>query len=345
MKRLIAFTWVMVGIAATLWAGNEKRAGQAGATELLINPWARSSGWHAADAVGVHGVEAMRFNPASILFVGKTEFAFSRTTWLQGADIYINSFGFVTRLGEDGDNAFGVSLMSFDFGDILITTAQQPEGGLGTYSPQFINLGMAYGHRFSSTISGGVLVRLISEALPDARAMGAALDAGVRYTSSNKRTRFGVSLRNVGTPMRFGGDGLAFRGTPEGSNYELTLQMRSGRFDLPSLLHITGSHDFLFGGSTHVLTVAANFTSHTYQRNELVGGLQYSFKDIVQVRGGFLYQRGILSDNPQTVYTGPAGGVTLNVPLGSDRAVSIDYSYRAASPWKAVHAWGVRLNL
>ena len=28
-----------------LKAGNPDRAGQAGASELLINPWARSSGW------------------------------------------------------------------------------------------------------------------------------------------------------------------------------------------------------------------------------------------------------------------------------------------------------------
>jgi len=26
-------------------AGNKDRSGQAGASELLINPWARSSGW------------------------------------------------------------------------------------------------------------------------------------------------------------------------------------------------------------------------------------------------------------------------------------------------------------
>ncbi len=345
MKRFVLTSCLAFGVGIAAWAGNEKRAGQAGATELLINPWARSAGWHAADAVGVRGVEAMRFNPASILFVPHTEFAFSRTTWLQGADIYINSFGFVTRMGEDGDNALGVSLMSFDFGDIMITTAQQPEGGLGTYSPQFINLGMAYARRFSSTISGGVLVRLISESLPDARALGAALDAGVRYTSFNKRTRFGVSLRNVGTPMRFTGDGLALRGTPADGDYELTLQVRSGRFDLPSLVHITGSQDFLLGGEAHVLTLAANFTSHTYQRNEMVVGAQYSFKELVELRGGFLYQRGILSDNPQTIYTGPAGGVSLNIPLGDKRALSVDYSYRATSPWKAIHAWGLRLNL
>ena len=47
MRKLfyaIAFCAVTVlNPASTVLAGNNDRAGQAGATELLINPWARSS--------------------------------------------------------------------------------------------------------------------------------------------------------------------------------------------------------------------------------------------------------------------------------------------------------------
>ncbi len=345
MKRILLIAFVGIGITAALWAGNEKRRGQAGATELLINPWARSAGWHAADAAGISGVEAMRFNPGAIVFGANTQLSFSRTTWLKGTDIYINAFGLVQHLGEEGDNALGISLMQIDFGEIMITTAEQPEGGLGTYSPQFINLGLAYSHRFSSTIAGGVLVRLISESLPDVSAMGAAVDAGVRYTSLNKRTRFGVSLRNVGTPMRFTGDGLGDRGTFEGSDVVLTLEPRSAKFDLPSLVHISGSHDVLANAS-HTVTLAANFTSHTYQRNDFVVGLRYSFKQLVSLRGGFLYQNGILDPNErQTAFTGLAGGLSLNLPMGKSRSLSFDYSYRATNPFAGVHAWSIGLNL
>ena len=42
-KLLIAFTIMM---PAALIAGNPDRSGEAGASELLIDPWAQSSGWY-----------------------------------------------------------------------------------------------------------------------------------------------------------------------------------------------------------------------------------------------------------------------------------------------------------
>ena len=39
-------------------AGNKDRSGQAGAAELLINPWARSSGWGGVGTSCGHGLEA-----------------------------------------------------------------------------------------------------------------------------------------------------------------------------------------------------------------------------------------------------------------------------------------------
>ncbi|MEX1132453.1 MAG: hypothetical protein WEC15_04440, partial [Flavobacteriales bacterium] len=53
-------------------AGNPDRAGSAGATQLLINPWARSSGWALANTSSVRGVEAMYGNIADLAYVNKT---------------------------------------------------------------------------------------------------------------------------------------------------------------------------------------------------------------------------------------------------------------------------------
>ena len=41
----------------SVWAGNDKRRGTAGATELLINPWARSTGWGSAGVANVRGLD------------------------------------------------------------------------------------------------------------------------------------------------------------------------------------------------------------------------------------------------------------------------------------------------
>ena len=55
--KAIVFIAIMILPFQESFAGNEQRAGQAGASELLINPWARSSGWAGANIAGVRGLE------------------------------------------------------------------------------------------------------------------------------------------------------------------------------------------------------------------------------------------------------------------------------------------------
>ncbi|MFM8489243.1 MAG: DUF3308 domain-containing protein, partial [Bacteroidota bacterium] len=51
-------------VSAVSFAGNPDRQGEAGANQLLINPWARSAGLHEANTSGTSGVEAMYLNVA-----------------------------------------------------------------------------------------------------------------------------------------------------------------------------------------------------------------------------------------------------------------------------------------
>ena len=62
------------------FAGNEQRAGSAGASELLINPWARTSGWAGANVAGVRGLEGIYSNVAGLAFTQKTVLIFAQTS-------------------------------------------------------------------------------------------------------------------------------------------------------------------------------------------------------------------------------------------------------------------------
>ena len=143
LKTILIVALIIVPVKDN-FAGNEQRAGQAGASELLINPWARSSGWAGANVACVRGLEGMFNNVAGLAFTPKTELIFSRTNWLMYNDneavSYINTFGFAQKVGESGVLALGI--MSMDFGDIEITTEELPDGGIGTFSPKFMNIGL-----------------------------------------------------------------------------------------------------------------------------------------------------------------------------------------------------------
>lgn len=352
-RPLKLFICLLLLASPLTYAGNKDRQGEAGASELLLNPWARSTGWNGLNTACVRGIEALNTNVAGLAFTRKTELVFSHVIWLEGTGISLNTVGFSQTLGKKG-GVLGLDLTSVDFGNIEITTTESPEGGIGTYSPQFINGALAYSKVFSNSIYGGITVRVISESLSDINATGVSFDAGVQYVTGPEadptKIKFGISLRNIGTPMSFGGDGLAFRGDAPSGNYQMTLEQRSQGYELPSLLNIGGSYDFRFGSSgkkSHRLTVVANFTSHSFSQDQIGAGIEYSFKELVMIRGGYNYQSNLTnSDKRVTALTGIAGGITFEVPFKENGpTIGIDYSYQTSNPFNGCHALGIRLNL
>ncbi len=347
MKMKTVYTGIMVGLLAiSVQAGNPDRAGSAGATQLLINPFARSSGWASANTSSVMGVEAVFQNVAGLAFTGKTEVLFSRTNWLQGSEVFINTIGLGQRIGETG--VIGLSVMSMDFGDIPVTTADQPEGGLGTFSPSYSNIGLSFAKEFSNSIYGGMTARLISESIANVKAVGFAFDAGIDYiTGETDNVKFAISLKNVGPPMTYSGDGLSFTGIVPPNDQQMTIEQRSENFEMPSLLNIGASYDFAFT-ELHMLTLAGNFTSNSFTKDQFMLGVEYGFKKMIHIRGGFMFEDGILNDEDRTtVFTGPAAGFSVDIPFGKEKEsrLAFDYSYRATNPFDGVHSIGARISL
>ena len=142
-RNLIAILIVALifPMANSTFAGNKDRAGQAGATELLINPWTRSSGWASANMSRVRGLEAIWGNVAGTAFTPKTQLIFSNTQWLKGTGTNIMSFGLSQKVGDAG--AFSLAVMSMNFGDIDIRTVDNPDESQGTYQPSLLNIALA----------------------------------------------------------------------------------------------------------------------------------------------------------------------------------------------------------
>jgi hypothetical protein len=339
---LLLFT---LGCSA-VFAGNPDRQGESGAAELLLNPWARSAGLHSMSTSSVSGVEAMRINIAGLSRINKGELVIGNTRLYEGSTLGINSVGFATKAGKNG--AFGVSLVAMDFGQIAVTTNSQPEGTGATYSPSFFNLGLGYAYTYENKISVGLLVRIISETLPDVSAGGFAIDAGVQYVSGDKdEFKLGIALRNIGSPMEFGGEGLSFRADAPDSapNYDITVNQRAEDFELPSLLNIGISYDFYFG-ETNFLRGVANFTSNAFARDDFGVGAEFSFRDLVVLRGAYKVALDAGEDFEDNIYTGLSGGISIDVPLkrAENRIVGIDYAYRATNPFRGTHNFSIRLG-
>lgn len=345
-QRTTALTMALAFSTAAAFAGNPDRAGSAGATQLLINPWARSSGWALANSSSVRGAEAMFGNIAGLAHINKTEVLFTNTKWLSGSGTTINSIGFGQKLGASG--VLGISAMTMGFGDLEITTVDNPAGGLGTFRPSMANIGFSYAKSFSNSIHGGLLIRMVSESIANVRSQGMCFDAGIQYVTGEKENvHFGIALKNVGPAMSFSGDGLSVQGLLISGSDQLTLEQRSARFEIPSLLNIGAAYDWHLN-DMHRITFAGNFTSNSFTKDQGSIGIEYAFKRMVHLRGGYLYEDGITSEEERTtVFTGPSAGLSIDLPFGEEKksALAVDYSYRATNPFAGIHSIGVRISL
>jgi hypothetical protein len=345
MKKQLSIILIATLGLGSAWAGNPDRAGSAGASQLLINPWAASNGLVGANMASIQGLESVFTNVAGLCFINKNELITANSQYLSGTGISLNSVGFATRVGDSG--VLGITVTSMQFGDIHIMTEDLPEGGIGTFSPSFSNIGVSYSKEFSNSIFAGITLRIIGESISNVKASGVAFDAGIRYvTGENDKMRFGISLRNVGPPMRYAGDGLTVTATPQGSAGSLTVLQRSEKYELPSLLNIGFAYDVL-KSENMVIELNSMYTSNSFTKDQLGFGAETRIGDYLELRAGYLWEQGLFSnDNVTTAYTGPAGGLTLKVPAGSNGSViGLDYSYRTTNPFNGTHTVGLKIAI
>ncbi len=348
-RILTVITLTTFVAAPQMMAGNDNRRGTAGATELLINPWARNSGWGGVNTANARGLDALFTNVAGLSFVQSTEVTYTNTMYLGGkkTGASINSFGLARRLGDAA--VLGAYVMAMGVGDLDVTRVESPEAGSnGTFSPSIMNLNVAFAYSFTNTIHGGFNLKVVSESTADVSASGVGIDAGIQYvTGENDELKFGIALKNIGPAMSFSGTGMSFSVINDNGN-PMSVEFRKADMELPTLLSIGVSYDFLIEHWDQRITLAGNFTSNAFLRDNYVLGLEYSLLNRFQLRGAFVYQQDIFDAAARTTaQTGVHAGASVELPFGSEdkgRSVMIDYSFSSASPLKATHAIGASLK-
>jgi opacity protein-like surface antigen len=354
IKSIVALC--AVGMSFSAFAGNKDRSGQAGAPEMVINPWARTTGLFGLNTSHIGGVEAMKTNIAGLAQVSSTDIGVSRGVYLSGTNISINNIAIGQKLGEAG--VIGINLMSMNFGDITSTSYFEPEG-FGTYRPQFLNMQLGYAKQFSSHVNAGASATYVSEQVGNITALGIAFEGGIQYvTGKRDNFHFGITLRNLGSNMRFSGTGFAVNADkPQSSpTFAVSQTYPADKFSMPTYLNFGAAYDFYLDENhlmskdslpKHKLTAMFNFQSNSFNNDYLGAGVEYSFKEMIQLRAAYRYERGIGNlETSTTMFSGIAVGATAQKRLGdSGPLVSIDYSFRPTQrPANGVHMMSLRFS-
>ena len=348
MKNILITAFLSLAIIPMLYAGNEDRVGSAGAAHLLVNPWARSSAIGDAGYAQINGLEATYTNIAGLAYTDKTQIKFNYSNWMGSAGVSFNSAGIAQRISEEG--VIAISVQSMNFGDIPITTVENPEGNIGFFSPRTNIFNVGYARKFSSSISGGINFKVISESISNMKANGIAIDAGIRYvTGEEDQLKFGITLKNVGPVMRYSGDGLAQQVEYTSTGFIASLEERSATFEMPSLLCIGGSYDFIFN-ENNKLNLALGFTANSFSNDQYRVGLDYGMtneKMAFNLRAGYVYEKNLLNvENRSNALIGPSAGFSIDALVGKNKtALGLEYCARFAGVFGTIHTIGATISL
>lgn len=338
-------------------AGNEDRVGSAGASQLMVNPWCRSAALGDANVANSMGLEASFTNIAGLAQTDKTQLKFNFTNWLGSAGIPFSSAGIAQRISAS--SVIALSVQSMSFGDIMITTTDNPEGGIGKFSPKMSVINAGFAKSFTTSISGGFNFKVLNESISNLGSTGIAIDAGIKYvTGKLDRMKMGITLKNIGAPMSMSGDGLGTQVTVIKNGTKITAFQGSQKYELPSMMSMGVSYDFINDTiSKNKLTGAFAFTANSFSRDQYRFGVDYLFNTGVaafNVRAGYVYEKNITTaENRTNALTGLTAGMSVDfisrrtTPEGAKKesAIGLEYAVRMSNPFGLIHSFGVAISL
>lgn len=293
MKKQLTFYILILllcaGLGSSGSAQENVKLAQTGFQFLSVVSDARA----AALAGGMNSVDmrssALFFNPASMGFMtGFMDVAFSKNNWI--ADISHNNFSAALNPNDGNYGAFGFSLQSVDYGDVLGTIVADNEQGYedtGIINPSALAVGIGYARRINDRFSVGGQVRYVRQDLGEStivltispedtttervinEAAPLAYDFGTLFKTGLKSLAFGMSVRNFSSQVEYAEES----------------------FQLPLIFNLGISMDLmdLFNeGSNQSLLFSVNATHPRSHPEQLILGLEYAYLDALFLRGGYI---------------------------------------------------------
>ncbi len=325
-------------IALEAFASGGKRNGTAGAQELLIPVGARGMAFNGGYISGITGIDAIYYNPAGLGTLTGAQAMFSYMNYI--ADIGISYAAVGAGFGGFGSLAFSVK--SIDFGDIPVTTTENPYGTGATFSPTFVTLGLTYANMISDRIKVGFTANLVTEKIVRTSATGFSFDAGVQYENlaNIEGLKIGVVLKNFGPQLTFDGPDLLRTADAQNSlRGEQFYKIQSAGFELPSQLELGIAYEKHFSDDYSAL-IATTFQNNNFANDEYIVAGEFSFKDLLFLRGGYNYEPDASITEEQIF--GATYGVGLKFNAGVD--ITVDYAYRTAHLFDANQMVSIKLQ-
>ncbi len=306
-----------------LFAATEVRAqnkvGTTAAAFLGLSTDAKSSAMGNAQVAFAEGTNALYWNPAGLASMSESGVTLSSVNWIQDSQFTTVALALNSPIGN-----VGLLVSSFSYGEIEVTTIENPEGTGERFEPTDLSVGLSYAKSLTERFSVGGTAKFVRQKIWNEAATGAALDLGVVYVTSFRNLRIGMSMANFGTDLQLAGTDLRqaidIDEKSEGNNPNLAARLEVDKWPMPLTYRVGIAIDPIDNGQSKV-TIALD-ALHPNDNSESANvGVQYSFRDMFFLRGGYRAAFAEIADDG-----GWTAGLGLQYRLRDGIGASFDYA-------------------
>lgn len=297
-----------------LFAQGASKVATTGAQFLEMEPGSRAMGMGGAFVAEANDASSIWWNPAGMSRLDRTEAMFMHASWLAGI-----RYEFVSAVSPFGDNAVGVSVASVSYGQMEVTTVDQPDGTGQMFTPSSLAITVGYSRRLSENFSFGITGKYVNDQIKNSSASAFAVDIGTLYRVGILSIGAGVS--NFGSKMQMTGAELN-KVVQVGNDPNVVSTLNTNQYDLPLRLRVGLGFQLLRDGMNNL--VVTSDVTHSNDNLEYVNvGTEYQWNSTLSIRAGY----------EQIGVPDREGGLTLGggVQVFVTKALTMkaDYSYGA----------------
>jgi hypothetical protein len=172
--------------------------GTSGAVFLKIGPGARPAAMGEAFTGVADDIHSIYYNPAGLTSLRGPELTGMHMQWFQNVNYEFAAFAYPTK--EHGTWGFAVSNLHTDDINRRTDDTEAPINQFGSSDNAYW---LSYAYPITDKLSLGANTKYISQTLDSVNAHAYAVDGGLLYDTGWHGLRFGSSLQNLGTQVKF----------------------------------------------------------------------------------------------------------------------------------------------
>lgn len=317
MKRI--FTRIVLLGMLPLLITAQSMVGTKAAQFLGIEVGGRSMGMGGAYVASANDATALFWNPGAAATIMGNEALFVHSSYLVHT-----RFDFLAGIFQmPGIGVLGVSTTMLDYGDMIHTTIEKPDGTGLTFTATDLAVGVTIARAMTDRFFIGGTMKYIQQRIWHEQATAVALDLGTLYHTGINGLTIGMSIANFGTPMQMTGNDLDhfYDIAPDlyGNNSKIVSSLKTDKFNLPMIFRAGVAMDVIQSATMDLrLAVDAIHPNNNYESLNVGGELK--LLNQFSLRAG--YKNLFLKDSEE----GLTMGAGLDVPLGGIR-FRADYGY------------------